>query len=133
MVRIEYPGNVKYELNITSNTTIQWLKIRLQFTILNGVMMSSRDAASSCGQNHRHHGHTCRSICLHSNLTMKTSSYSRQASPDISYVHTHTHKVTKLFTFMPKIYICHILSLAIFEDIIIYTIYHIWNYILYFF
>ena len=58
-IRIEY--RIEYEYSVASKS----------IRILNGVEMSCRDAASSCGHGHRDRMH--RSFCLLSDLTIKTT------------------------------------------------------------
>ena len=92
--QIIYPHNFEYK----SNMNIQWLQIRLEYWTVSRYL----DAASSCD-----HGLKSMlellaswpymqlhwSFCLLSDLNMKTTSYSHQTYPHISYVHTLGYKI----------------------------------------
>ena len=91
--RIEYSRNFEHK----SNTNIHWLLIRLEYRTVSRCLARTQRhpiaLGASLSQSRRHRGHVYRhhrSFCLIFDLTMKTTSYSRQMYPHISYEHIHT-------------------------------------------
>ena len=83
ILEISKTNRIEYEYSVASNS------IRILKTERYHVMMSCRGAASSRAVGVATTS-THRSFCLLSDLTMKTTSYSRQTYPHISYVHIQT-------------------------------------------
>ena len=71
--------NLEFHSNRISNRISSEFRIRIEYEY---------SVASNSIRIHR--GHMYRSFCLLSELTMNTTSYSRQTYPHISYVHIHT-------------------------------------------
>ena len=95
LIRIESNILEISKRNRISNPNIQWLQIRLEYWKVSRCLAATRRHPVAMGtspwMSRRQCGRTRRSFCLLSDLTMKTTSYSRQTSRHISYEHTYTH------------------------------------------
>ena len=110
--RIEYPRNFEYESNFESNTNIRLLQTRLEYWTVSRCLAGTRRHPVAMGispcRSRRHCGHKHRSFCLLSDLTMKTTSYSRQTYHRICCTYTDSrlqNKIIYIYTFYasPKV------------------------------
>ena len=94
-LQFEYPWNFEYKSKVRFDQN--------RGTVLRCLAGTQHRRHTSLCQSCRNHGHAHRSFCLLSDLTMKTTSYSRQAYHHISYVQIHTlgYQI-KSFTFVKK-------------------------------
>ena len=95
----------EFRIRIESNTNIQWLQIQLEYWTVSRFLAGTRRhpvaTSTGPGRSRRHRGHTHRSCCLLSDLTMETTSYSRQTYPHIPNIHIHTLLGYKRIFFIP--------------------------------